>query len=505
MNKIEEITTFIKEEHIDVAFISESHDRDNKRLEDNINLETHEVISNLFQRNINISGGRPAIIANKDKYQIQNLTNTTIAIPWGVEITWALLTPKCVSNDSLIKHIVLGAIYVRPKKPNKTLVYDHIADVYNILNAKYGKGLYWCIAGDTNKLKLDPVLNLSPNFKSVVTKLTRINLKNPKKSTILDNIITDLHKWYQEPDILPPISADPGQGKPSDHLIVLYKPLSPLNNKSNRRVRKILVRPMKESGLELLRVWLRGYKWDEIVNTHSPNNKAKVLHKILMEKINEFLPIKHIKVSSDDQPWCNEEVKKNKRLKEREYKKHRKSQKYIALNIKYENSKVKAKSTFYKNTIKDLRRSKPGQWYSKLKRLCSEDQNKDDQIIVEEIMHLSDQDQANVIAERMAQISQEFEPLKECDIKVPDFDTTDIPQFSHLKVKEKLAKVNTNKSVPPGDIPPVVIKMFAEEISVPLTDIINTSVIMGIWPEMWKIDSVTPVPKIFPPKLIKKT
>ena len=46
MNKIQVITTFIEEEDIDIAFISESHDRENKKLEDNIKLETHTVISN---------------------------------------------------------------------------------------------------------------------------------------------------------------------------------------------------------------------------------------------------------------------------------------------------------------------------------------------------------------------------------------------------------------------------------------------------------------------------
>ena len=102
-NKIDHIKTFIEEEEIDIAFISESHDRENKRLEDHFKLDSHIVISNLYQRSTREKGGRPAIIANVKKYHIENLTNTSISIPWGVEMTWALLTPKNASKDSVIK------------------------------------------------------------------------------------------------------------------------------------------------------------------------------------------------------------------------------------------------------------------------------------------------------------------------------------------------------------------------------------------------------------------
>ena len=60
----------------------------------------------------------------------------------GVEITWALLTPKEVSNDSTIRNIVLGAVYVKPRCREKTALLDHIAEVHTMLGAKYGKGLH---------------------------------------------------------------------------------------------------------------------------------------------------------------------------------------------------------------------------------------------------------------------------------------------------------------------------------------------------------------------------
>ena len=165
MNKLEHIKVFIEEENIDLAFISESHDRDNKRLEDNIILDNHTVISNIYQRSVNEKGGRPALIVNNKKYIVENLTNTHINIPWGVEVTWGLLTPRNISKDSIIKKIVVGAIYVKPNSKKKTATLDHIANVYNNLSAKYGRGTYWMLAGDTNTLNLRPILQLNNSLK----------------------------------------------------------------------------------------------------------------------------------------------------------------------------------------------------------------------------------------------------------------------------------------------------------------------------------------------------
>ena len=118
MNKLEELQTFIEEESIDCTFISESHETENKRLEDMISLEDHTIISNVYQRTG--KGGRPALIVNNKKYNVQNLTNTQVEIPWGVEVTWALLTPKNVSSDSTILYWALfiqSQIRKRRQKP----------------------------------------------------------------------------------------------------------------------------------------------------------------------------------------------------------------------------------------------------------------------------------------------------------------------------------------------------------------------------------------------------
>ena len=50
-------------------------------------------------------------------------------------------------------------------------------------------------------------------------------------------------------------------------------------------------------------------------------------------------------------------------------------------------------------------------------------------MIVESIKHLSDKEQAEKIADKFSKVSQEYEPLKAEDIKVPKFESSDIPCF----------------------------------------------------------------------------
>ena len=65
MNKLEKLKDFIEEESIDVAFVSESHEREDFKLENIENiLPGFKVISNVYQRRE--KGGRPALIVNKE-------------------------------------------------------------------------------------------------------------------------------------------------------------------------------------------------------------------------------------------------------------------------------------------------------------------------------------------------------------------------------------------------------------------------------------------------------
>ena len=134
---------------------------------------------------------------------------------------------------------------------------------------------------------------------------------------MLDPVISTLGNLYQEPVCLPPLDADPdSNGSPSDHLIVVMRPVNTVNNKPGRKFREVKVRPLLSSGLSKFEAWIKKQNWSEILNAKSVDRKAETLHNMVLDKLDEFCPEKNIKISSDDQPWCTEQLKRlNRRIR----------------------------------------------------------------------------------------------------------------------------------------------------------------------------------------------
>ena len=411
--------------------MSESWEREEKTLHELLKLEDHEIISNVFQRKG--KGGRPAIIANKRKFVVQNLTNTLINIKWGVEVVWCLLTPINATSKSKIQKIACASIYCKPGSKNKTDLHDHIAEAFNILSTKYQKGLHFIIAGDTNELNLAPIMNLSPNLSQIVKIPTRIDPVTFVEA-ILDPIITTLASYYQKPQCLPPLDPDPdSNGKPSDHRIVLVRPISAINNQCSRSTKNITVRPITEIGMYNMRNWLTIQDWSQVLETVSVHKKAKNLQQMLLQKFHEYFPEKTHRVSSDDQPWITHKLKSLDRQRKREYHKHRKSEKWHNLNKFFKISVKCEKNNFYKKMLGDLMNKHTSKWYTSLKKMTAHDQQRNEKVIIPDISHLSDIEQANKLAEHFSQIPNEYDQLKMEEIKIHPIEDKDIPHLNQLK------------------------------------------------------------------------
>ena len=114
---------------------------------------------------------------------------------------------------------------------------------------------------------------------------------------------------------------------------------------------------------------------------------------------------------------------------------------------------------FYRKRIQSLKSTSPRQWYKNLKKLAGYD-TKEENPDVEEIKHLSANEQAEHIAESFSKISNEYAPLDRSKIRLEDVSKGGIFKTNAKEVFETINSLNTNKAVPRNDIPTRILKRF---------------------------------------------
>ena len=138
--------------------------------------------------------------------------------------------------------------------------------------------------------------------------------------------------------------------------------------------------------------------------------------------------------------------------------------------------------------------------------MSGQDQNQLNQnnINVTELYGIYDKLQGEIIADHYAQISNQYEPIRREDFQ----EYLDLSSFTPVtvspeKVSKIISKMNHKAATIEGDLPVKLIKEFSDELSLPLSHLISTSLSEGIYPNLWKIENITPVPKIYPPEKLK--
>ena len=284
---------------------------------------------------------------------------------------------------------------------------------------------------------------------------------------------------------------------PSDHLIIVLKPISQWDAQKPKQ-KVITFRPLPESGMLLYKQWLQTEMWQELYQLDTAHQKAEILHTTLVQKLDLFLPMKTIKIRHDDCPWVTSEIKQLDRLCKREYSKRKRSAKWTKLNEKYELKCEKAKQDYAKNIVNDLKYSNQSQWYSKIKRMSSHNLEKDGDSEVEELVGIPDQLQAERIADQFAEVSSQYAPLQSEAINLENiFDDRPPPEINPYLIYLKIKSCKKKTATVIGDIPMTLIKFCAEELS------FTRSVLYGEYPEIYKLEIVTPVPKVYPPRTVK--
>ena len=178
-------------------------------------------------------------------------------------------------------------------------------------------------------MKISALLSIDPSLRQTVTQPTR-------GKNILDVIVTNLARYYQEPVIVPPLVPDkPGHGVPSDHSGVCAVPITGRGSCAQRSIMKKIIRPLPASLIQSFEAKLAAQDFNAIKH-YQVDQMVESYQQITSSIFSETFPQKTIIISDGDKPWFNEKLRQIKRQRLREYEKHGHSAKYRELATSFD-------------------------------------------------------------------------------------------------------------------------------------------------------------------------
>ena len=133
------------------------------------------------------------------------------------------------------------------------------------------------------------------------------------------------------------------------------------------------------------------------------------------------------------------------------------------------------------------------------KRIGACNQMKSQNTNVECLEGVTNKEGAQLIANHFAAVSNQYSPLD--NKQLPSYLPAEAPQqLSEYDIYQRLKRQKKTKTTLPIDIPHKLKKEFSPELATPLADIINECLKQQVYPNIWKNEWVTPVPKVENPK-----
>merc|ERR1712015_148148 len=126
---------------------------------------------------------------------------------------------------------------------------------------------------------------------------------------------------------------------------------------------------MPESGIQAFCAELANHTWENIKLKEDVNEKVEIFHEYIRKMLDKHLPEKTVIMSDLDKKWMNPELKQLLRQTQRERLKKGKSKRFKKLWSKFRRLKRSAIKSNTNNVVNELKESKPGKWFSVMKKM----------------------------------------------------------------------------------------------------------------------------------------
>ena len=362
---------------------------------------------------------------------------------------------------------------------------EYISEVVQEGKRKY-QDCVVVVAGDFNHWPIEEFLEEHPDIKEVIHGATR-------GTRSIDRSFVNFSRSITEATTLEPLECE--AGSVSDHRIAFAE--ADFISEKPRTI-TYSYRRFEESAAVGFLDWIKSMDWKELRDKPDTSSKADYLARELDGAMERFFPMKTTTKLESDPPWINDEVrrqvKKRRKIYNREgrsftWKQMKKRTRALirrrAKNYMEGQKKVLLGPDAIRNFYKNVRAYK-----SKEKPPNFEPQSL--------YPGLPDLQVAENLAQHFNNISEEFDGLD------PNYSTGafshQLPVLSVNDVATKLRTIKKPKSMVAGDIFPQLVTRAADWLAIPLAMIYNDITRTACWPDRWKTEFVTPIPKTAHPE-----
>ena len=369
--------------------------------------------------------------------------------------------------------------------PNLTLLrvrqmHEYVSDVVDEAKRLYADCTV-IIAGDFNHWPAEEIIEDHQEFGEVIH-------GNTRGSRAIDRTFCNFSRAIAESGTLPPLETESGQT--SDHRVaygraIFTRPKVPTVKYSYRHY--------TDQGADKFYELLSSQSWGPVFSAVGASEKVVVFQQILDSLVNICFLLKTTVKRVSDPPWVNNKIRKLSRKRRKVYDREGRSVRWKALKKQCKDLYNKRAATYMEEQKKVLTAPDASRAFFKNVKAYQSREKPPNFDVRELFPEESDDMIADSLADHFNSISSEFEGLS--PDWVPVADPGFLPYLSVPDVAGRLLKFRKPKSTVQGDIFPRLINRSAPSLAIPLTHIFNCININHEWPEVWKIEYVTPIPK----------
>ena len=357
---------------------------------------------------------------------------------------------------------------------------EYVSDVVGEAKRKF-EDCSLVISGDFNQWNIGEITQDHPE-------LVEVEFGPTRGDKSIDRSFVNFGRAIVESGVLPPLETETGQA--SDHKIA-WAEAKFLTTKQKQI--SYTYRAYTEEGAESFLQELNTQSWTEVYEAQDSDSKANKFQEIVGMLMDRNFAWKTTTRKEGEPPWINETLR-------RLWKKRRKIYDREGRSRRWKKLKKKSAQLYReraKNYLKIQREKLTGPEASKnffkhVKAYSSKEKPKAFEV-TDLFPDLNEAQTAEALAEHFSSIGGPQAPLKPED--VPTSYDKPRPVLDPYTVMQKLKTMKKPKSTVRGDIFPALVNRAAGALAFPLANIYNDISQGGNWPKIWKVESVTPIPK----------